>query len=568
MLTRRCQFVVALTCFVATFVVASVSLAESLHPVPKTPNGWEKKTVGRKATVFSKKDLKNDKTLTVKFYQRQVLDTGQSIQRWLTTRMATGKAPMKGKWSDAPVVVRQTGNIIQGTRHFTALGKKYEVTGLAVGVDKVHVRFASVISSEEAISNSNNAESLKLLYNLFGVEKEAAVKASRGLNIEKMPPKVKNIKAGGAIKPGRYVGNAVYLRDNKVGAKYDLVLFDNGEFEFLVGGEKYKKTGRYVYSNASGRLNISRALDNNTYDHTDEYCVYGKESTGKMVIYARDGNWQRKLTWVSKSDRPAPSEVKRAEEIAKAEAKRYKHVTDIGKGIQPDEIESVMYASETKFRSGAVQLDQEAYLLMKDGRVMDGLPTSPETLDVAVSRSREPDRWGWWKKEEDNYTFAWPVRPREYRQPKGSQVAGVPFEKGTRLVGDFGMASTEVNLASNYSSVRRWGIKLAENGRFLKYRNGSTQIGGVPGMEALSTTAWDDEGSVTSTTSPNVTALSKRKKKGSGADRMGSYQLDGYRMTLTFDDGRIEHHATFTDADQKSIWFQGTNLYKRVAKKK
>ena len=87
-------------------------------------------------------------------------------------------------------------------------------------------------------------------------------------------------------------------------------------------------------------------------------------------------------------------------------------------------------------------------------------------------------------------------------------------------------------------------------------------------MEALSTTAWDDEGSVTSTTSPNVTALSKRKKKGSGADRMGSYQLDGYRMTLTFDDGRIEHHATFTDADQKSIWFQGTNLYKRVAKKK
>ena len=305
-----------------------------------------------------------------------------------------------------------------------------------------------------------------------------------------------------------------------------------------------------------------------TYKPEEEYCVYGKESTGNMVIYARDGRWQRKLKWVSQSDRPAPVEVKRAEEIATAEAKRYKHVTDIGKGVKSDEIESVMYASETDFRSGAVQLDQEGYLLMKDGRVMDGLPTSPETLDVAVSRSREPDRWGWWKKEKANYTFAWPVRPREYRQPKGAQVAGVPFEKGTKLTGDFGMASTEVNLAANYSSVRRWGIKLSANGRFLKYRNGSTQIGGVPGMEALSTTAWDDEGSVTSTTSPNVTALSKRKKKGSGADRMGSYQLDGYRMTLTFDDGRIEHHATFTDADQKSIWFQGTNLYKRVAKKK
>ena len=566
--TRRCQCMVALTYFVVIGVLASVSFAQSLHSVPSTPKGWKKATAGRKATVFSKTDPKTDQSPTVKFYQRQVLNTGQSIQQWLTARMATGKAPMKGKWSDDPVIVRQTGNMTEGTRHFTTRGKKYLVRGLAVGVDKVHVRFASVVSSGDATSNSSNVESVKLLYNLFRVEKEAAEKASRGTNIEKTPPKVKNLKAGGAIKPGRYVGNAVYLRDNKVGAKYDLVLFDNGEFEFLAGGEKYKTTGRYVYSNATGRLNISRSLDNSTYDHKDEYCVYGKESSGKMVIYGRDGSWQRKLKWVSKSDRPTPSEVKRAEEIAKAEAKRYKHVTDPSKGVQSDEIESVMYASETKFRSGAVQLDQEGFLLMKDGRVMDGLPTSPDTLDVAVSRSREPDRWGWWKKEKGNYTFAWPVRPREYRQPKGSQSAGVPFEKGARLAGDFGMASTQVNLASNYSSVRRWGIKLSKNGRFLKYRNGSTQIGGVPGMEAMSTTAWDDEGSVSSTTSPSVTTMSKRKKQGTGADRMGSYELDGYRMTLTFDDGRVEHHATFTDGDQKHIWFQGTCLYRRVAKKK
>ena len=87
-------------------------------------------------------------------------------------------------------------------------------------------------------------------------------------------------------------------------------------------------------------------------------------------------------------------------------------------------------------------------------------------------------------------------------------------------------------------------------------------------MEALSTTAWDDEGAVSSTTSPNVTALSKRKNKGSGSDRMGSYELDGYRMTLTYDDGRVEHHATFTDADQKNIWFEGSRLYRRDAKKK
>ena len=81
MLTRRCQLVVALAYFVATIVFTSVSFAESLHPVPKTPSGWKKTTAGRKATIFTKTSLKNDKTLTVKFYQRQVLDTGQSIQQ-------------------------------------------------------------------------------------------------------------------------------------------------------------------------------------------------------------------------------------------------------------------------------------------------------------------------------------------------------------------------------------------------------------------------------------------------------------------------------------------------------
>ena len=564
---RRFLFVCVLICLVQTCVFTSVLFAQSLHTVPNTPSGWKKTTAGRTATVFSKMGLKKGQSLTVKFYQRQVLDTEQSIQGWLKIRMSTGKAPLSGKWSGAPTVVRQTGNMIEGTRHFEAVGKKYIVRGLAVGVDKVHVRFASAVSSHN-ISDSNNAAGVTLMYKLFRVEKEAAAKSSRGLNIEKTPPKVKNLKAGGAIKPGRYVGNAVYLRDNKVGAKYDLVLFDNGEFEFLVGGDKYRKTGRYLYSNATGRLNVGKTLANSTYRHDDEYCVYGKESTGKMVIYAREGRWQRKLTWISKSDRASPTEVKRADEIAEAEAKRYKHVTEPGEGVRTDEIESVLYVWETNYRSGAVQLDQEGFVLMKDGRVMDGLPTSPDTLDVAVSRSREPDRWGWWKKEEDNYTFAWPVRPREYRQPNGKQVIGVPFEKGTRLAGDFGMVSTETSLVSNYSSVRRWGIKLSDNGRFLKYRNGSTQSGGVPGMEAITTAVWSDDSTVISTLSPNATALSKRNRNGPKTDRMGSYELDGYRMTLKYDDGRVEHHATFTDEGQQNIWFEGARLYRRETKKK
>jgi hypothetical protein len=540
---------------------------QSLNPAPATPSGWKKTTVARNATVFSKSDLKRNETLTVKYFQRTVLDSNQSLELWMTQRMTSGKAPLGGEWTGLPTITRQTGNMIEGRRDFKVGDKKHLLRGLAVGVDNVHVRFASLISSNTSVKQYDR-ESARLLYKLMTVEKEAAAKEKRGTDLEISPPKVKNLKAGGKIKPGRYVGNAIYLKDNKIGRKYDLILFENGEFEFLEGGDKYKKTGRYVYSNATGRLNLLGDFINSTYDPSDEYCVFGKEATGKTVIFAREGRWQRKLKWVSESERPSPSEVARAEEIAKAEAKRYKHVTEPGKGIAADEIEAILYVWETAYRSGAVQLDQEGYLLMKDGRVLDGLPAAPDTIDVAVSRSREPDRWGWWKKEEDKFTFAWPVRPREYRQPNGKQEIGVPFEKGTRLAGDFGMAKTSVMLVSNYSSVRWWGIKLSKNGRFLKYRNGSTQIGGVPGMEAISTAVWDDEGAIATTLSPSITTMSKRKNNRPGSDRMGTYEFDKFRLTLTFDDGHIEHHATFTDEKKENVWFEGSRLYLRDEKKK
>jgi len=72
-------------------------------------------------------------------------------------------------------------------------------------------------------------------------------------------------------------------------------------------------------------------------------------------------------------------------------------------------------------------------------------------------------------------------------------------------------------------------------------------------MPALSTVVWDDEGAVATTLGKNMTTMSQSKKLSSGADRMGRYELDGYRLTLKFDDGRREHHATFTDSDKSTL---------------
>lgn len=566
-MTDRIRFVVFLLAIICG--CSGQLAAQRLHRAPKAPDGWEKSLESRNGrTVFTKSDLEEGEELVVKFYQRKPLETKQSLEQWLQHRMISSDPPLGGQWTSPLEVVRQTGNMVNGTRDFKAGGTGYQLRGLAVCVDKIHVRFVATISTVEKRTRKHRVVAERLMLELVSIEKEAAKKEGRGVSFELNPPKVKNLKAGGPMKPGRYVGNAVYLRDSKVGKTYDLVVFENGEYEFLTGGKKYHTTGQMVYSNATGRLNITGDFVNSTYDHEDEYCVFGKEKTGKWVIYSREGSWQRKLVWVSESDRPSPSEAARAKEIEIAEAKRYKHIVEPGQGIEDDEIEAMLYVWETNFRNGAVQLDQESFLLMKDGRVLDGLPVAPDSLDVSASRSREPDRWGWWKKEEDGrFTFAWPVRPRDYRQPNGRQVVGVPFEKDARLDGDFGMASTSTMIASGYSSVRWWGIKLRKNGRFLKYRHGSTQSGGVPGMSALSTVAWDDEGAVASTLSKSVTVMSKSKTAGSGADRMGTYELDGFRLTLKFDDGRVEHHATFTDSAENSVWFNGSNLSKSAKKK-
>jgi len=566
-MTIRFSFGVLLT--LAICACSGQLMAQRLHQAPKSPSGWLKSTKSRSGrTEFTKSGLKEGETHVVKFYQREALATKQSLQGWMEHRLVVGTPPGGGQWHFPPQIIRQTGNLVLGNRKFKVDDTVYEIRGVAVCVDKVHVRFAASISTEDGSTRSHHNEATKLMLSLLAIEKDAAKKDGRGVSMELNPPKVKNLKAGGPIKPGRYVGSSVYLKNDKVSKTYDVIIFENGEYEFLTGAKKYHTTGRITYSNATGRLNLSSDFLNGTYDHEAEYCVYGKEKTGKWVIYARDGRWQRKLTWVSESERQNPSEAAAAKEIAIAEAKRYKYVVEPGQGIDEDEIEAVMYAWETNYRSGAIQLDQESFLLMKDGRVLDGLPTAPDSIDVAASRSREPDRWGWWKKEDDGrYTFAWPVRPREYRHPKGRQVIGRPFEKGTRLTGDFGTAATHTMIASGFSSVRFWGIKLSENGRFLKYRNGSTQSGGVPGMPALSTVAWDDKGAVASTLSKTVTTMSKSKKPGLGSNRMGTYELDGYRLTLNFDDGRTEHHATLTNTTKSSLWFEGSNLSKSKSKK-
>ena len=272
-------------CLLATAVIffgESHLIAQNLQPSPKTPVGWKRSTDRRKsATVFTKSDLKADETLVVKFYQRKPLESKQSLEQWITYRVTTGKAPRGGKWTGPAEVVRQTGNMIDASRRFKVGGKKYVLKGLAVGVDNINVRFAAVIRSDSSNVRKHRSEWDKLLYNLLSVEKAAALKEGRGTDIELNPPKVKNLSAGGTIKPGRYVGNMVNLRKKKAGTSYELIVFENGEYELTASNERKPESGRFAYSHATGRLNIEDGFKNSTYD-----------PEGRVLCLRQRKNWQ------------------------------------------------------------------------------------------------------------------------------------------------------------------------------------------------------------------------------------------------------------------------------------
>ena len=550
---------------VISFFTADVVAQTQL--VPKAPTGWTKRTVsGKKGhTSYTKTGFKSPNYLVVKYYAHDVLVDQENLGLWIQKRLIDGKAPLTGQWS-GPInkLTRLTRNLYTAERKFKVDGKVHLIKVMATCVDKLHVRMTATIMSQNRETRKHETAAIQIQSQILKLEIEAAKTDDRGLDIERTPPKVKDLKLSQPIKPGLYVGTTVSKRNGESGNRYDLVLFETGEYQFL--NRKRDDKGQYTYSVANGRLEIDDPFENDPRDW-DDVCVYGKNKNGENIIHAESKYWLTQLKWIKESKLLPPREALRQKEIAEQEAKRFKHLTEPGKGVKADEIEAVLYSRNSVFRSGALQLDFEGFLLLKDGRVHDGLPCSPDVLDLAASRSREPDAWGWWKKlkddEKNRFTFAWPVRPREYRIPNGKQYLGVPFKKGTRLTGDFGLARSKQNIATGYSSVQESGIKLNKNGRFLKYKRGSVQSGGVPGMNTLITNVWDDEGAVMSVTGPVVVGGTRTKNNNPGLDRMGKYEFDGYRLTLKFDSGRVEHVATFTDQKQSFVWFEGRTLFRK-----
>ncbi|MES9954357.1 MAG: hypothetical protein ABW104_16085 [Candidatus Thiodiazotropha sp. 6PLUC2] len=547
-----------------------IVLTSIWHPclsfATETPSGWSYNVDGEKKTVIFRPTQSNSEIdILVKFYPAVPLNN-KGVDGWLRSKLYSSRAP-KGSWKSEEHVVRDTANFAHGHRTFT---NPDGTTGLVMAhvfsADRQFVRLGIMLLTQNDKNNAYLDQATEILGNLVELEKASAIKEERGIDMESPPPKVKSIKAGGPIKPGRYIGSRT--RNGKSKARYEIMLYENGEYEFLNAYQKKKrkqKKGHYIYSQLTGRLNIRGDFYNSTIYPKSDFCVYGvHRSTGKETIYARSDDDKYRLTWVNPPDRLSPSAREEAKNAAEAEAKRYKYVTNPGDGLSQDDIEAIIYTFDLYYGYGAMQQRHEAYLLTKDGRVMDGIPVAPKSLDVGQSRSREPDRWGWWKYDGKKYRFAWPADRNQFKLPRGTQMVAKPVPKGTKLDGTWGSTSSSTSL--DFSSTSFWGVTLDKQGRFKKYRSSMMQGGGeiTGGGGPMVTSISNDEGSATSVIGSNVGGGSSRKNKGSASHRMGSYEFDGYNLTLRYDNGRVKHLATFTTGDNySSIWFENGDLNRK-----
>jgi hypothetical protein len=529
----------------------------------QSPAGWTR-VAGEGAEIHQPQDLQAGEIMQVAFYPRASMGADSNLEVWLR-KVMTKDMPPEGKWSGEVQAERATDNVVMGSRHWRdAHGALSLAMYSAVTLDGLSVRMARLLDSGSPASQRHRQAAKALIAQMAAAETRAASAAGRATKIEALPPPVKGIQPGGPIVPGLYSGN--YIADRRdVLYRLDVMLFANGEYDFI---GRRDSAGTIRYSETTGKLDLKDPLWNNIYNPKEVFCIYGRNAKGEPVIHHEDlyccGGYRIELRRVGDVDRDPPSVAKQKQEAEHAEAARYKFVTEPGKGIAAKDIEALAYRWEQVSVVGGLEMCYYAYLLLKDGSVHNGLPVPPQDMNVADSKKYDANRWGRWRKNGSGYEFAW-GKGDGFKQMSRLNVVS-PAQTNQRLQGTWG-TSWSVSTGGG-GSWSFWGVTLNSDGRFEKYRRGGHGASN-PAAEVAAGVVYDDEGSSSTVSGPNVGGGASSKSNKTKAVRSGTYSLNGYTMELRYGNGTVVRLPFFLSGkDNPSIWFEGDMLMQEKPDKK
>ena len=521
------------------------------------PPGWTMQPRGAGAHVFTPPDLQTGEVYSVTLYDSAAMN-GATLEEWARKFAGpVGKKP--GQLQAAITPSAKDGRFvtavgIYGGPNGSQLGALFTGVTLDGGAN---INAARVLYSDKAVFDRYNATYQSLI---LAMTKRAI--GETGDNIVQVPGAVAaKLKPGGELVPGVYAGNqydGAQLRQ-----RFRVYIYANGEYRLCDQNDEditkryfNEQVGNVKYNRVSGQLDIDWTQGLGTYSD-DNWCYYGRDANGKPAIYAEanSGFSQQHvlLNWVAEpTKRVSKSGEEAAKAAAQAEKDRFKYVTLPGKGVQDAQIAAIRLDSKYNGQSA----DETVYLQLKDGSVYADLPVPPDELDVVKSKQREPDKWGKWQVVGGATKVSW----------NGGKLQNLPGDKvwpspaQMKLQGRWGTGTSSNNIIT--SSYALWGVTFAKNGRFKKDRRGGASSSLGFGENATNTySQYDDEGSFTSANTPGVIVSSSQKKNNPNGAREGDYSLNGWVLTLRYDNGKVARLPFFFgDAAHKSLWFEGTSM--------
>lgn len=243
-----------------------------------------------------------------------------------------------------------------------------------------------------------------------------------------------------------------------------------------------------------------------------------------------------------------------------------------GKGLSEKDLAAVVVHGQANNNFGS-RWEEDVRFLLRDGTVYRRTEMPPDQLDIAASRRLEPQQWGRWRSAGRGYEMQDQDddgRPAGEWTPE-KHLAMRPWPKDARLEGSFSRSAFNGSGITGGTSSTR-GIRFTKDGRFERSFSALSSTGtlqAITGTVIAGSSHGDGKGSTRTgggtvgTGLGTVGTTSGTRTVDDGASRRGRYQLDGYVITLEYDDGHKERLLSFPmDGEAKSVYV-GNGSYDR-----
>jgi hypothetical protein len=223
-------------------------------------------------------------------------------------------------------------------------------------------------------------------------------------------------------------------------------------------------------------------------------------------------------------------------ESARSTVINAENITSLVRGLKPTEIKGIVINLEYTYGiGGAVISEYTPYLLLNDGSLYSNPVVSPYEFDVAVSKQKEPKKWGTWKISGNAITVTWPARNKTERWEKNWFWAR-PAAGNEKIDGAFvNMAGAgNTALGGNVMTVSSKNILFNNAGRFALT---SVSVGSNYADYGISTAAYSKK------------------------DEAGAYSLNGYSIELRFNNGTTMRRSFYFYPKDKVHFGIGNHVY-------